>query len=86
MNVNSISDKFSAFGWNVLTVNGHDLEELSQAIDKAKEEGERPTVIICETVKGKGVSYMENNVAWHGAAPAEDERKQAIEELEGGVN
>lgn len=85
MNVNSISDKFSAFGWNVLKVDGHDIEELKNVIDKAKCENVKPSVIICSTVKGKGVSFMENNAGWHGSAPNEEERVKAIEDLEGGL-
>lgn len=85
MNVNSISDKFAAFGWNVLKADGHNMDELKISIDKAKEESKRPSVIICSTVKGKGVSFMENNVGWHGAAPNEEQREIAIKDLEGGV-
>lgn len=85
MKVNSIVDKFKAFGWNVISVNGHDFDQLNDAINKCKLELEKPSVIVCKTIKGKGVSYMENNVAWHGSAPSEEERNQAIKELEGGL-
>lgn len=84
MNVNSIEDKFKAFGWNVIHIDGHDFNQLNFAIEEAKLESEKPNLIVCKTIKGKGISYMENNIAWHGSAPNEEERNQAIKELEGG--
>ncbi|MBC2579598.1 transketolase [Clostridium sp. DJ247] len=84
MNVNPITDKFAAFGWNVICANGHDLEDLSRAIDIAKTVKGKPTVIIAKTVKGKGVSFMENEAGWHGVAPNDEQTQAAIEELKGG--
>lgn len=85
MNVSPIDKKFEAFGWDVKVVDGHDFEEISKAIDKAKEVKGRPSVIIAKTIKGKGISFMENNVAWHGSAPNSEQMEQALSELEGGL-
>lgn len=82
MNPTPIDKKFEAFGWNVIIVDAHSIEEIKNALKKAKETKGKPTVIIANSVKGKGVSYMENNAAWHGAAPKEDEYNQAIKELD----
>ena len=81
MTVNPVDEKFAAFGWNVLSCDGHDLEALSAAIDEAKTCKSKPTVIICETIKGKGVSFMENQVNWHGAAPNAEQAAVALAEL-----
>lgn len=85
MNVSPIDKKFEAFGWYAQVVDGHNFEEIFKAIDKAKEVKGRPSVIIGKTIKGKGVSFMENNVAWHGSAPNSEQMKQALSELEGGL-
>ena len=77
-----LDKKFEAFGFHVLEADGHDFDSLKAAFDKAREVKGNPTVIIAKTVKGKGVSFMENNVAWHGAAPNEEQYRQAMEELE----
>ena len=76
-----IKDKFAAFGFNTLEIDGHNFDEIFGALKKAKEEKERPTVIVAHTIKGKGVSFMENQVKWHGKAPSEEEYKIAMEEL-----
>ena len=73
--------KFEAFKWNVITIDGHDIEQIDKAVQEAKNFKGKPTVIIAKTVKGKGVSFMENKVGWHGKAPNEDEYKQAIADL-----
>lgn len=85
MNVNPIGDKFAAFGWEVIAVDGHDIEAISAAFDQAKTVKGKPTVIVAKTVKGKGVSFMENQVGWHGTAPNKEQRDQAIAELEGSL-
>lgn len=82
MSPNPITDKFAAFGWNVLEVNGHDLDEIETAYGKARETKGKPTVIVAHSVKGKGVSFMENNAAWHGSAPNEEQYLQAEKELD----
>lgn len=84
MNISPIDAKFEAFGWQVIKIDGHDIEAISNAVDEAKLVKEKPTVIIAKTVKGKGVSFMENQAGWHGTAPNEDQRKAAIEEIERG--
>lgn len=76
-----LNEKFSAFGWNVVQTDGHDFEQLERSFDAAREQTGRPTVILAETVKGKGVSFMENNPAWHGKAPNEQQYQEARQEL-----
>ena len=82
MNPTPIDEKFRAFGWHVISIKGHDLEEIRYAFDEAIKEVEKPTMIVAHTIKGKGVSFMENNAAWHGSAPNKEQCLQAIEELE----
>lgn len=77
------ASNFEAFGWNVLDVNGHDFDELRNAFEQAKQVKDKPTIIIAHTIKGKGVSFMENNYAWHGAAPNDEQYEQAMKELGG---
>lgn len=77
-----IEDKFKAFKWNVLTIDGHDYAQIADAIDKAKETKGAPTVIVAKTVKGKGVSFMENNVKFHGSTPTPEQFEQAFKELD----
>lgn len=74
-------DKFKAFGWNVVTINGHDFDQIEAALANAKATKGVPTAIIAKTTKGKGVSYMENQVSWHGAAPNAEQAEQAMAEL-----
>lgn len=82
MNIHPICEKFEAFGWNVLEIDGHDIQQINDAIEKAQSTKNRPTAIICNTVKGKGISFMENAVGWHGSAPNTEQYNQAIEELD----
>lgn len=77
-----IDKKFEAFGWNVICTDAHDPIALSDAIAEAKNTKGKPTVIIMKSIKGKGVSFMENVAAWHGSAPNEEQYKQAISELD----
>ena len=81
MSVEPFADKWTAFGWNVLAVDGHNLEEILKALDNAESLKGSPTVIIAKTVKGKGVSFMENEAGWHGKAPKGEELERALEEL-----
>ncbi len=84
MTVNPIEDKFRAFGWDVMTIDGNDLEAVSDAVDSAKAKlNGRPTLVVAETVKGKGVSFMENQVGWHGVAPTAEQAEAALKELLG---
>ena len=81
MNPTPIDKKFEAFGWNVIVADGHDISDLYSAIETAKATKGMPTAIIMKSVKGKNVSFMENNAGWHGAAPNEEQYNQAITEL-----
>lgn len=76
-----LDKKLEAFGWHVLTVDGHDLAALSAAFEQAKEVTGAPTMILARTVKGKGVSFMENQAGWHGKAPNDEQYQQARQEL-----
>ncbi len=82
MSPSPLADKWKAFGWNVLTIDGHDFESILDALQKARETKGKPTMIIAKTVKGKGISFMENNADWHGRAPSAEQVKQALAELE----
>lgn len=77
-----IDEKFRAFGWNVCVVDGHDIDALREAIAAAAKVKGQPSVIIMKTIKGKGVSFMENDASWHGSAPNEEQYKQAMAELD----
>ncbi len=79
-----IDEKFKAFNFHVINIDGHNFDEIKSALDEAKTIKDKPTAIIMKTVKGKGVSYMENQVGWHGKAPNDELFKTALEELEGG--
>lgn len=85
MNPSPIDKKFEAFGWNVLVIDGHNYDEILEAIEKAKNHKGQPTAIVCKTVKGKGVSFMENEASWHGTAPSKEQCEKAIAEI-GGEN
>lgn len=82
MNPEPVADKFAAFGWNVIVVDGHDHKQIKDAIETAKTVKGKPTMVVCKCTKGKGVSFMENNYAWHGTAPNQEQRDKAIEELD----
>ena len=83
MNPEPITNKFEAFNWNVISIDGHNYEEIISAINEAKNVKDKPTVIVCKTVKGKGVSFMENQCGWHGTAPNKEQCEAAIKELGG---
>lgn len=78
-----IDKKFESFGFYVIKINGHDTKEIEEALTRAKEVKGKPTAIIAKTIKGKGVSFMEDSVGWHGKAPNEEEYKIALKELGG---
>jgi len=82
MNPEPLTDKFAAFGWNVITADAHNFVELQDAIDEAQKVTDKPTMIIAKSIKGKGVSFMENQASWHGTAPKQEQRDQAIQELD----
>ena len=83
MTVAPVVEKFQAFGWNVIQIDGHDFEQILDAFKQARACKGKPTMIVAETIKGKGVSFMENNAGWHGKAPDEEQTKQALAELGG---
>ena len=82
LGVSPIADKFKAFNWNVIQIDGHNYDEIIKALEEARTVKGKPTVIVAKTVKGKGVSFMENNAGFHGAAPNDEEYKKAMEELQ----
>lgn len=84
MNPSPIDEKFKAFGWNVITLeDGNDLASVIEACEEAKTVKGKPTVVVAKTVKGKGVSFMENQAGWHGVAPSAQQCQDALKELEG---
>jgi len=83
MAVEPLADKWQAFGWSVIEVDGHSLEELDKAFEQFRSTEGKPTAVIAHTVKGKGVSFMENNPKWHGTAPNAEETAAALKELAG---
>jgi len=83
LNPDPLDEKYRAFGWNVIQIDGHDHEQIRAALAQAREVKGQPTVIIGETVKGKGGSFMENQAGWHGKAPNAEQSAQALAELEG---
>lgn len=82
MNPCPIDEKFKAFGWNVIVIDAHNFDEIESAVAAAKETKGKPTMIVAKSIKGKGVSFMENKASWHGAAPNEEQYNTAIEELD----
>ena len=76
-----IDEKFKSFGFQIINVDGHNIQEIIDAFDVARNIKEKPTCIIAKTIKGKGISFMENQVGWHGKAPNEEQYRQAMEEL-----
>ena len=81
MPIHPAVDKWQAFGWHVIEIDGHDMAQVVAALEEAKSHKGQPTMIVANTVKGKGVSYMENVCEWHGKAPCQEEADQALEEL-----
>ena len=82
MNSTPIDKKYEAFGFNVIVIGGHDLEQIEDAVNRADECKGKPTAVICHTTKGKGVSFMENKSEWHGTAPNREQYEQAMAELQ----
>ncbi len=81
MPIEPVADKWRAFGWHVLEIDGHNMEAIVNAVEAAQDYQTGPTMIIADTVKGKGVSFMENVCEWHGKAPVRDEADQALDEI-----
>jgi len=86
MPLEPLADKWRAFRWSVIEINGHNVRQVLEAFDIAEEIHSQPTVIIAHTTKGKGVSYMENDYHWHGNVPNPEQYQQALSELRGEVN
>ncbi len=83
MTVAPLDEKFRAFGWNVISIDGHDIAQIAEAFAQARSCKQLPTLILAKTHKGHGVSFMEDQAGWHGKAPSEELAKQAVEELGG---
>ena len=79
MSPGNIQKKFESFGWNAIDIDGHDMKQIINAIEEAKSVKGKPTVIIANTVKGKGVPFMENQVGWHGKAPTPEQAKEVLD-------
>ena len=82
MNPTPFDKKFEAFNWHVIKIDAHDFEQIEAAVQEAKATKGKPTIIIASSVKGKGISFMENKVEWHGAAPNKEQFEQGIAELD----
>ena len=82
INIEPVIEKWQVFGWNTIEINGHRIKEIVQALECAVKVVGKPTIIIAHTIKGKGVSFMENEVKWHSLAPTKEQTKQALKELE----
>ena len=81
MDINPVAEKWAAFGWRVLEIDGHDMQQVVDGLEKASERTGKPTVVIAKTVKGKGVSFMENDNKYHGTAPTPEQQELALKEL-----
>ncbi|MDD2282486.1 MAG: transketolase [Eubacteriales bacterium] len=82
MNTSPLKEKFAAFNWHIQEIDGHDFAQIIAAVETAKAAKGRPSAIIARTIKGKGVSFMENQAGWHGRAPGQEQAQQALKELE----
>jgi transketolase len=82
MNPEPIAEKFEAFGWYVQSIDAHDFEQIEKAVKNAKNQKGKPSMIVAHSIKGKGVSFMENEAGWHGKAPKPEERDKALAELD----
>ena len=86
MDLAPLADKWRSFKWAVHEIDGHNFDEILDALEVAKKETERPTLILAKTVKGKGVSFMENEIGWHGVTPDKEQTEQAVSEIKGRLN
>jgi len=84
MEIAPVDKKWASFGWEVIKIDGHDMEKIIDSLNKAKNIKGKPAIIIADTTKGKGVSFMEGSCSWHGSVPTEDEYSKAIKEITGG--
>ena len=83
MSTEPVEEKWRSFRWNVIPIDGHDFGQILTAIEQAREHLGQPTMIVARTIKGKGVSFMENAVGWHGNAPTREQAQKALAELGG---
>jgi len=81
MNIEPVADKLKSFNWEVQCIDGHDLDAIEKALANAQKAGGKPHAIVAKTIKGKGVSFMENNIAWHGNAPKKEDADKAVKEI-----
>jgi transketolase len=81
MPIEPVADKWRSFNWHVVEIDGHDMEQIVPALEAARAGKGKPTLIIAHTVKGRGVSFMENVVVWHGKAPSEEQARLALKEI-----
>ncbi|MBD3164914.1 transketolase [Candidatus Woesearchaeota archaeon] len=86
MNIKPIREKWEAFGWHTMEIDGHDFNQIKEALDKADSIKGKPTMIICHTIKGKGICCMENKAEWHGKACTPEELKGCLKDLDQGIN
>jgi len=86
MGCNNVADKFRAFNWYTQEINGHDPEAILKAVENTKLSQHKPCAIVCDCIKGKGISYMENNNAWHKGVPTKEQYEIAVKELGGKSN
>jgi transketolase len=84
MDIEPLEEKLKAFKWNVIRIDGHSMDQILHALKKAREETTKPTAIIADTIKGKGVSFMEKGNSWHGTAPSREQLQKALQELSQG--
>ena len=85
MGIKPVDKKFEAFGWDVQIIDGHSIEAIVEAVNKAKTVTDKPSMLIAQTVKGKGVSFMEDQAGWHGTAPSDEDLEKALAELGGAL-
>lgn len=81
MNVEPLEEKYRSFGWEVRRIDGHDMEQVAEALETTKSTSGKPLALLADTVKGKGVSFIENIAGWHGKAPSRDEMMKGLKEL-----
>jgi transketolase len=81
MSPEPVDAKFKAFGWEIINIDGHDYRQIMEAFQTARQIKGKPTMIVAQTIKGKGCSFMENKAEWHGTAPNPEQTKQALAEL-----
>jgi len=82
MPLEPLKEKYEAFGWHVLEIDGHNMEQIIDAVNEAKAIVEKPTMILCHTIPGKGVDFMEYDYSWHGKSPNKEEAGEALKQLQ----